>query len=60
MLSVMEDLVFESDIYAEADDQERLKLLKTHLSEYQALAKKWTLNNENRLIELMDMDIELE
>ena len=60
MLSVMEDLVFESDIYAEADDQERLKLLKTHLSEYQALAKKWTLNNENRLIELMDVDIELE
>ena len=60
MLSSMEDLVFESDLYQDSDDQGRMKMVKTMLSEYQSLAKKWTFENENRLIELMDMDIELE
>ncbi len=57
MLNAMNDLVFESDVYAEADDDTRYKLLSTALSEYQALAKKWTFSNESRLIQLMDVDI---
>ena len=57
MLNAMKDLVFESDIYAEADDQTRLKFLNTMLSEYKALAKGWSFSNETRLLQLTDMDL---